>query len=126
MKKISAFLFTIVLVISFTACGGEKKAKAPAEESVNSATVEVATEPEPVAPSLSPAEMLKNFQTYAKEYREAFNGLPRTVTKYSQLAAQSQKNVTEMEKIKGGLNARQQQDYQQALEIVIKVNRGGK
>jgi hypothetical protein len=127
MKKIFTFLFTIVLAIVFTACGGGEKAKAPAEEPVKSeVVVEKVAAPEPVAPTLSPAEMLKNFQTYAKEYGEAFNGLPKTAAKFSQLAAQSPKKVSEMEQIKDRLNTRQLQDYQKALDIVAKVNRRGK
>ena len=122
MKKIFAFLFTVVLVISFTACDGAKKTKAPAEEPVKSEVVA----PEPETPALSPTEMLKAFQEYAKAYGEAFNNISKDPRKFSELSKQSQKQVTDMEKIKSELNAKQLQEYQKALDIILKVNKGGK
>ena len=129
MKKISTSIFIVVLVIIFTACDGGKKAQTPAEEPAKIEVVEAVVAPEPpelAAPALSPAEMLKNFQAYAKEYGEAFNSIARNPRKFTELSGQSQKKVAEMEGIKSQLNARQQQDYQKALDIVINVNKGGR
>ena len=63
---------------------------------------------------------------YAKEYGESFNNIAKDPKKYSELAGQSKKRVEEMEKIKSNLNRRQAEEYQTYLEIVLKVNRGGK
>ena len=127
MKKISLFLVTAILMIAFTSCSGAKKTEAPAEEPAKSEVVEtVAVESQPETPALSPAEMLKNFQEYAKAYGEAFNNLKKDPKKFSELSGQSQKRVADMEKIKSELNAKQLQDYQKAIDIVLKVNRGGK
>ena len=129
MKKISVFLFTAVLIIAFTACTGAKKSDAPVENPAANDSIEqaAASEPsEPAAPVLSPTEMLKEFQAYAKAYGEAFNNISKDPKKYTELSGQSQKRVTEMEQIKGELNARQLQDYQKARDLVIKINNGGK
>jgi len=126
MKKISASICAVVLVMAFTACGGGTKAKAPAEEPVKTEVVEEVVAPEPAAPALSPAEMLKNFQEYAKTYGEAFNNVSKDPKKYSELAGQSKNRVEEMEKIKESLNKKQLEEYQKSLDIVLKVNRGGK
>ena len=128
MRKISVFLLTAILMIAFAACSGAKKTEAPAEEPVKTEVAEmaVASEPQPEAPALNPAEMLKEFQEYAKAYGEAFNNLKKDPKKFSELSGQSQKRVADMEKIKSELNAKQLQDYQKAIDIVLKVNRGGK
>ena len=128
MKKISLVLVTIILITVFTACSGAKKNEAPAEEPVKSENTEavVATEAQPEAPVLNPAEMLKSFQEYAKTYGEAFNNITKDYKKYTELAGQSQKRINEMENIKDKLNKKQLEDYQKALDIVLKVNRGGK
>jgi len=130
MKKISVFLLSFVLVIAFTACNRTKNTKAPAEEPVKTVVAEKVEEPAPPppppAPVLSPAEMLKDFQAYAKAYGEAFNNIAKDLKKYQELAKESQKRVADMEKIKDKLNAKQKQDYQKSLDIVLKVNRGGK
>ena len=131
MKKISLFLFTAILMIAFTACTGAKKTDAPAEQPVKTDSVAqvAATEPapaEPAAPALSPAEVLKNFQAYAKSYGEAFNNLTKNPKKFSELSKQYKDRIDEMEKIKGELNKKQLADYQKALDIIFKVNRGGK
>ena len=126
MKKIFIFIFSFVIAITYTACDGAKKAKAPVEDPVNTETVEEPVAPEPEVPVLTPAEMLKEFQTYAKAYGEAFNNLTKDPKKYTELARESQKRVADMEKIKDQLNTKQKQDYQKSLDIVLKVNSGGK
>jgi len=130
MKKIYVFLLSFVLVMAFTACNRTKNTKAPVVEPVKTEVVEKKVEepaPEPPpAPVLKPAEMLKEFQAYAKAYGEAFNNMAKDLKKYQELAKESRKRVADMEKIKDQLNAKQKQDYQKSLDIVLKVNRGGK
>jgi len=131
MKKILTLLFTVVLVMAFTACGGGKKTETPppAQEPVKVEPVvtPVVEKPEvPAPPKLSPAEMLKEFQSYAKAYGEAFNNMAKDPKKFTELSRESLKRVADMEKIKDNLNARQKQDYQRSLDIVKKVNSGGK
>ena len=128
MKKIFLLLVTVILTIAFTACSGGKKTEAVAGEPAKTEAVDSVEvpNPQPEAPVLSPAEMLKSFQEYAKSYGEAFNNITKDPNKYSQLARQSQQKVEEMEKIKTELNKKQSEEYQKSLEIVLKVNRGGK
>jgi len=131
MKKISLFLVTAIFMIAFTACTGAKKTDAPTDQPVKSDSIAQVvavdtTAVVPAAPALTPAEMLKNFQEYAKAYGDAFNNLVKDPNKFSELSKQSKAKVDEMEKIKGGLNPTQLKTYQKALEIVLKVNRGGK
>jgi len=131
MKKIFLFLFTTVLVMAFTACTGTKKTEAPAEQPVKSDTVAVVAAPQPaaadsVAPAKSPAEMLKDFQAYAKAYGEAYNNITKDPAKFTQLSAQSQKKVADMEKIKGQLKPAQLQVFKKTCDLIIKINNGGK
>ena len=125
MKKISAFLFTAILVMVFVACNGAKKTEASAEDSVKNDSIAQVI-PESAAPQLSPAEMLQDFQEYAKAYGDAFNNITKDPKKFTELSGQSQKRVADMENIKNELDAKQLQDYQKALDIIIKVNKGGK
>ena len=126
MKKVSIFLLTVSLSIVFIACNGAKKAEAPAEEPVPKEAVEEAIAPEPPALQLSPAETLKAFQDYAKMYAEAYNNIMKAPQKFKELSSQYQTKIEEMEKIKSQLNEKQQKEYQKAIELIIKVNKGGK
>jgi hypothetical protein len=127
MKKIFIILIAAISVIAISACSGSKKSETSAQEPANNEPVETVVAPaEPEAPALSPAEMLKNFQDYAREYGEAFNNLSRNPRRFSELSGQSQKRVAEMEAIKDQLNARQQQDYQRAFDLIVRVNSGGR
>jgi hypothetical protein len=131
IKKISVFLVTAIFVIAFTSCTGAKKTEVPAEQPVKADTIAAAVTPPPaatdsVAPTKSPADMLKDFQAYAKAYGEAFNNIAKDPAKYSDLAGQSQKRVSAMEQIKDQLNPKQLQDYKKACDIIINVNKGGK
>jgi len=126
MKKFFTFVSAIVLFIAFTACGGGKKTEAPAEAPVKTEVVEEAVVTEPAAPALPPAEMLKEFQAFAKAYGEAYNNKVKDPKKYAEMIKLYQKQVSDMEKIKGELNAKQAQDYQKALKIIIDANTGGK
>ena len=133
MKKIFLFLFTAVIAITFTACTGAKKTDAPAQQPVKSDTVATVAAPKPAVadsaasvPAKSPADMLKDFQAYAKTYGEAFNNMAKDPAKFTELSAQSQKKVADMDKIKAQLNPAQLQVYQKARDLIIKVNKGGK
>jgi hypothetical protein len=46
--------------------------------------------------------------------------------KFKELSSQYQIKIEEMEKIKSQLNEKQQKEYQKAIELIIKVNKGGK
>ena len=129
MKKISVFFVTAILMIAFAACSGAKKSEAPAEQSTGSDSIAQTVVSDSVttaAPTLSPAEMLKNFQDYVKAYGNAYNNAAKDPKKYIELSGQSQKQVADMEQIKSQLNAAQLQAYQKALDLIIKVNKGGK
>jgi len=133
MKKIFVFLFVAIFTIAFTSCNGAKKTEAPAQQPVKSDTVAVVATPQPAAadsvakvPVKKPAEMLKDFQAYAKAYGEAYNNIAKDPAKYSNLAAQSQKMVADMEQIKSQLNPAQLQAYKKACDLIIKINKGGK
>jgi len=135
MKKISVFFVTAILMIAFTACNGAKKSEAPAEQpattdSVTNVAPAVAQDSVaatvPAAPAVSPADMLKNFQAFAKTYGDAFNNIVKDPQKFTDLTGQYKQKVDEMEQIKSQLNPAQLQAYQKALNIIIKVNSGGK
>ena len=129
MKKISVFFVTAILMIAFMACSGAKKSEAPAEQLTGSDSIAQTVVSDSVtttAPTLSPAEMLKNFQNYVKAYGEANNNITKDPQKFMELSGQSQKQVDDMEQIKSQLNAAQLQAYQKALGVIIKVNKGGK
>ena len=107
------------------ACSGAKKSEAPAEQLTGSDSIAQTVVSDSVttaAPTLNPAEMLKNFQDYAKAYGEANNNITKDPQKFMELSGQSQKKVADMEQIKSQLNASQLQAYQKALDIIIKVN----
>jgi hypothetical protein len=127
MKKIGMILVTAALLFSFAACGGGAKKTEDAAEKTEVKT-EVAAEaaaPQETYVEQTPAEALKAFSDYAKEYGEAFNALPKNVANYQKLARQSQQKVADMERLKIDFNANQLKEYEKALEIVRAVNSGG-
>jgi len=136
MKKISVFFVTAILMIAFTACNGAKKTEAPAEQqpvktdSVTNVAPAAAQDSvaaaAPATPAVNPADMLKSFQAYVKSYGEAYNNITKDPNKFTELSGQSQQKVAEMEQIKGQLNPAQLQAYQKAVELLIKINKGGK
>ena len=131
MKKISVFLMTAVLIMSFTACSGAKKADAPAEEPVKveevvEEVIEAIEVPQLEASTVKPAEALKNFQDFAKEYAEAFNNIAKDPKKFSDLAAKSTQIITDIAAVAGEFDKKQLEEYQKAAEIIAKVNTGGK
>jgi len=133
MKKVSIFFVTAILMVAFAACNGAKKTDAPAEQqpvktdSVTNVAPAAAQDSIAAAiPALKPADMLKNFQAYVKAYGEAYNSIAKDPKKFTDLATQSQQKVAEMEQIKGQLNQVQLQAYQKAVDLLIKINKGGK
>jgi len=133
MKKIFVFLFAAILTIAFTSCNGAKKTEASVQQPVKSDTVAVVAAPQPAAadsvaqvPVKKPAEMLKDFQAYAKAYGEAYNNIAKDPKKFTELAGKSQKMVADMEQIKSQLNPTQLQAFKKACDLIIKVNKGGK
>jgi len=125
MKKIFPFLFVVIFTTVLMACTGTKKTEAPAEAPVKSDSVANVVTSDSVAPTKSPADMLKDFQNYVKAYGEAYNNIAKDPQKFTDLAGQSQKWVANMEQIKDQLTTAQQQDYQKARDLIIKINKGG-
>ena len=138
MKKISIFLLTIGLSIAFVACNGTKKTERHVEEPVKNEVVEDAVEevveemleevtaPPPPPLKLNPESALKAFQEYAKSYAEAYNNIMKAPQKFKDLSSQYQIRIKEMEEIKSELNEKQQKEYQKAIDLITKVNKGGK
>ena len=126
MKKTSMILFAAALFISFAACsGGSKKSDGTVEEVVETIVDEIAAPQEDyVVPT--PAEALKAFSDYAKEYAESFNNITKDPAKFQKLASQMQQKVADMERLKIDFNAKQLKEYEKAMELVTKVNSGGK
>ena len=122
MKKISMILFVTALLLSFTACKCDKKT----EKAVDETTTEV-TEPvveEPVV-ELTPAEALKAFQAFAKEYGEAFNNLSKDPQKYTKLAGQVNQQIADISRYKENLTPAGLKEYEKAMKIIRDVNSGG-
>lgn len=133
MKKISMIIFTAVLFTAFVACSGSKKEENKAPETIESVVEKVPEVVEEMKqevaeeiPAVKPDEALKAFRVYAKEYVESFNNITKDPAKFSKLAAQLQDKVNEMEKIKSSFDRKQLADYQEARELINKVNTAGK
>ncbi|MDR0866316.1 MAG: hypothetical protein LBO74_15505 [Candidatus Symbiothrix sp.] len=128
MKKISMILFAVVLMVSFTACNGAKKTEEAVQTEVVDEATQVTTATEEAAAYVepTPAESLKAFQAFAKEYGEAFNNLTKDPGKYTKLAAQVQQKVADMERVKVNLKPNEIKDYEKALKIITDVSAGGK
>lgn len=129
MKRICIIVFNVALITSFAACTqsktGETQVESVAKE-VTEAVEEVKQEVVEEIPAVKPAEALKAFQTYAKEYVESFNNITKDPAKFSKLAGQLQGKVTEIEKIKSTFSKKQLDDYQKARDLINKVNNAGK
>ncbi|MDR2682422.1 MAG: hypothetical protein LBB64_00955 [Dysgonamonadaceae bacterium] len=123
MKKISMILFATLLLVSFSACKGDKKA----EEAVQEPATEIVAPPVEEAPAIvpTPAEALKAFQAFAKEYGEAFNNLTKDPQKFQKLAGEVQQKIADMERLRVDLTPAQVKDYEKALKIITDVNSGG-
>jgi GTP cyclohydrolase III len=127
MKKIAMILFAAGLMVSFAACNGAKKTEEAVEpvttvdETQATVAADTATYVEP-----TPAEALKAFQEFAKEYGEAYNNITKDPGKYTKLASQVQQKVADIERLKVNLSAKEIKDYEKALKIITDVNSGGK
>jgi hypothetical protein len=125
MKNVIVYLFVAALAVSFAACSGGKKAEKVVEETrkiVDSVAVPVETIPQ----AENPAEALKAFEAFAKEYAEAFNNLAKDPQKFQKLGKQVQEKVADLERQKVNFDKKQEDAYKKALELISKVNRGGK
>ena len=123
MKKISMILFVTALLLSFTACKVDKKAPETTEtptEVVETPVVEV-----PPVVELTPAQALKAFQTFAKEYGEAFNNMMKDPQKFQKLAGQVQEKVADMNRYKVDFTPAQKKEFDKAMQIIRDVNSGG-
>jgi hypothetical protein len=125
MKKISMILLAVALPLFFAACKADKKA----EEAAQAPAAEVVETPpaEEAAPVVepTPAEALKAFQAYAREYGEAFNNLTKDPQKFQKMAGELQQRVADMERVKIDLTSAQLKNYEKALKIITDVNSGG-
>jgi hypothetical protein len=124
MKQISMILFAAFLMVAFAAC---KKAQTT-EATTETPAVEAVVPEEPAKPAYvepTPAEALKAFQAFAKEYGDAFNNITKDPGKYSKLVGQYQQKVADMERIKLDLTPAQLKDYEKALKIIKDVNSSG-
>jgi septal ring factor EnvC (AmiA/AmiB activator) len=123
MKKISMILFVTALLLSFTACKGEKKAE---EVVVPETPAAVVAEEAPPVVELTPAQALKAFTAFAKEYAEANNNKLNDVQKFQKLANQVTEKIAEMSKVKDKLTPAQVKEYEKAIQIIRDVNSPGK
>jgi 5'-deoxynucleotidase YfbR-like HD superfamily hydrolase len=133
MKKICMIIFTVALCTSFAACSGAKKEENKAKETIGSVAEETPAAIEEVkqevmeeTPAVKPDEVLKDFQSYVKEYVESFNNITKDPAKFSSLANRLQDKVNETEKVKAYFNKKQLADYQEARDLINKVNNAGK
>jgi ABC-type glycerol-3-phosphate transport system substrate-binding protein len=130
MKRISMIIFAVAMTVSFAACSGaQKKAEEPKEATKTAAqttdSLKKAAE-ETVSQEVTPAEAVKAFTAYAKEYADAYNNITKDPNKYTKLARQSQEKVADMERLKIDFTKKQLEEYQKAFEIVKKINSSGK
>ena len=124
MKKISMILFVTVLLLSFTVCKVDKKAEEATETTTEVVEAPVAEET-PAVPELSPAEALKAFVAFAKEYGDAFNNMMKDPQKYQKLAGELQLKVADMAKYQANFTQAQKKEYEKAMKIISDVSSGG-
>jgi hypothetical protein len=126
MKKIFVLLFTAALMVSLAACTGAKKEAAPAEVIESEIVEEVVAEPETPAVQLTPAETLKNFQAFVKEYAESYNNIAKDPQKFTNLAGQLNAELEKVGAVTSSFNDKQTKEYQKARDLIIQVNKRGK
>ena len=124
MKKISMILFVTTLLLSFAACKSDKKAAEATETTTEVVEVPVVEEAPPVVEP-TPAEALKAFAAFAKEYGEAFNNISKDPQKYSKLAGQYQEKMAEINRYKVDFTAAQKKEFEKSMKIIRDVNSGG-
>jgi cell shape-determining protein MreC len=122
MKKTLLFLLVAAWMVSFVACGEKKKV----EEAPVTTDVVAETPAAPVEEvKIAPADALKAFSQYAKEYGEAFNNLSKDPQKYTTLALQVNKQLEEIAKYKGDFTPKELKEYERSLKIIKDVSAGG-
>jgi len=130
MKKFSAILLAAALTVAFAACSGSKKEEAKAPETPESTVVtptDSATVQEQAVPQEeNPAESLKAFAAFVKEFAEAHNNVAKDPNKYTKLARQVQQKVADMERLKEKFTKKQEADYQKSLDLLKQVTTGNK
>jgi ABC-type glycerol-3-phosphate transport system substrate-binding protein len=130
MKKVIANLFVVALMVLLAACSGGKKEVSstvePAKTENTAATAESTAEKEAIPQEENPAETLKAFEAYAKEFAEAHNNVLKDPQKYQKLARQAQEKIADLERIKVQFDKNQEAAYKKSLDIVMKVLKGGK
>lgn len=123
MKKISLLLMAAVVMIGLSACNKEKSAPANEAPATEEAVVVVEEEVvEEIVPAKSPAELLKEFETYVKDYADAFNNLTKDPAKYSKLAAQSTQWAKDMAAVKDQLTDKEKKKYEKLLQSLKDIN----
>ena len=122
MKKISMILFVTALLLSFTACKGDKKAVEAVTETATEEVVEEA--PAVPVPELTPAEALKAFSAFAKEYGEAYNNISKDPQKFQKLAGELQLKVADMNKYQANFTPAQKKEFDKAMKIISDVSSG--
>jgi hypothetical protein len=125
MKKTPMILFAALLLVSFAACKGDKKIESAVEEPATELLATPAAEEAPAVAEITPAEALKAFQAYAKEYGESFNNLTKDPQKFQKLSTEYTQKIADMERIKADLTPAQVKSYEKALKIITDVNSGG-
>jgi hypothetical protein len=130
MKKISIMILALAGMIAFATCTGSKtnnetatdEAAAPATEAVQAP---VAEEPAPAAPAVTPAEALKTFTAYAKEYGTAFNNLAKDPKKFQDLALKLNDQIAAITPHVKDFTTKQKADFDAAMKIIKDANSGG-
>ena len=119
MKKILMILCVTTLLLPFSACKGGKKAAAtePATEVVEAPVIEEA----PPVVELTPAEALKAFSAFAKEFVEAYNDKLKDPQKYMKLAGQVQEKVADMNRYQANFTATQKKEFDKAMKLIREV-----
>ncbi|MCL1937665.1 MAG: hypothetical protein FWF52_04625 [Candidatus Azobacteroides sp.] len=125
MKKTLFIFLAVAATWLFTACNGAKKTEeTPVATEPANTEVQPASET-PAVVDLSPAEVLKAFQAFAKEYGEAYNNVGKDPQKYTQMVSQLQEKLDNIERVKSSLTPQQLKDYEKAMRIIKDVSRGG-
>ncbi|MDL2222613.1 hypothetical protein LJB98_00765 [Bacteroidales bacterium OttesenSCG-928-M11] len=121
MKKNLLVLLAAIVLVGLSACSKEKAVETEKTTDQVEVVVEDVVEEE-VAPTKTPAELLKEFDAYVKEYADAFNNITKDPVKYSKLAAQSQQWVKDMAAVKDQLTEKELKSYERVMENLKKVN----
>lgn len=127
MKNVIVSLLVVVLMAPFAACSGGKKEESGSQKPANTEKIAAPVEKETVIPQEeNPAEALKAFETYAKEFADAHNNVLKDPQKYQKLARQAQEKIADLERLKVQFDKKQEADYKRSLDVVMKVLKGGK